>query len=110
MFAWRIAPDGLDVMIRLTPKSAKNDITGVDMLADGRVAIIARVTPPPEDGKANAELIKLLAKNWGLPKSRMNIAAGLSARIKRVHITGDGEALAQQLETWFNSGNSAKFS
>lgn len=99
--------EGLDVVLRLTPKSSHNQIKGVSPLADGRLAVIARVTPPPEDGKANAALIKLLARNWGIPKSQITIAAGSAARIKRLHITGDGEALAEWLENWFNSDEMA---
>jgi len=41
---------------------------------------------PPVDGKANAELIKLLAKTHNVSKSRVRIRTGASARLKRVEI------------------------
>nr|WP_233221006.1 DUF167 domain-containing protein [Chlorogloea sp. CCALA 695] len=41
---------------------------------------------PPVDGKANTELIKLLAKKFAVPKSRITIKLGLSSRQKLVII------------------------
>ncbi len=48
--------------------------------ADG--AWIARVKSPPVDGKANRELIALVAKRFECPKSAVAIKAGASARLK----------------------------
>ena len=41
---------------------------------------------PPADGKANRELIHLLAKQFGVPKSRVSINTGVSSRIKWVEL------------------------
>lgn len=41
---------------------------------------------PPVDGKANAELIKLLAKTYGVNRLAVRICTGTSARLKRVEI------------------------
>ncbi|MBD2577568.1 DUF167 domain-containing protein [Oscillatoria sp. FACHB-1406] len=41
---------------------------------------------PPIDGKANAELIQILAKKYNVPKSCVTIESGLSSKIKRVAI------------------------
>jgi len=38
------------------------------------------------DGKANAELIGLVAERFGVPKSRVRIARGAGSRYKRVEI------------------------
>lgn len=48
--------------------------------ADG--AWIARVKSPPLDGKANRELIALVASHFECPKSAVAIKAGASARLK----------------------------
>ena len=61
------------------------------------------MTAPPEGGKANAALVALLAKSWTLRKSDIEVAAGASARVKRIHIAGDGTALAARLENWFKT-------
>jgi uncharacterized protein len=41
---------------------------------------------PPVDGKANQELIKVLAEKFDVPKSRITIKSGLSSRQKLVEI------------------------
>ena len=46
----------------------------------------AKIKSPPVDGKANLELIGLVAKQFDCPKSRVSIKTGAGARIKRVEI------------------------
>lgn len=41
---------------------------------------------PPQDGKANQELVALLAKALGISKTQVHIKSGHTARIKRVEI------------------------
>ena len=43
---------------------------------------------PPVDGKANAELVALVAREFGCTRSAVEIATGAGARIKRVRIAG----------------------
>lgn len=52
--------------------------------ADG--TFMARLKSPPVDGKANAELIGLVAEHYGVLKSAVAIKTGASARIKRLVI------------------------
>lgn len=46
----------------------------------------ARLRSPPTEGKANAELIGLVAARFGVPKSRVSIRSGRSGRTKLVRI------------------------
>jgi len=48
----------------------------------------ARLKSPPVDGKANQELVALVAKRFGCAKAQVSIRSGASARVKRVHIEG----------------------
>ncbi len=86
--------------IRLTPKAARSRIEGVGAGADGTPVLKVAVTAPPEKGKANAAMIKLLAKAWRLPKTSMAITAGATARRKTLLVTGDGKALVARLNRW----------
>lgn len=52
--------------------------------ADG--SLTAYLKSAPTDGKANQELIELLAKSFGVSKSQVVIKSGLSSRIKIVEI------------------------
>lgn len=52
----------------------------------GTGAWTAHVKAPPVDGKANAELIRLVAGHFGCARSAVTIRSGASARIKRLRI------------------------
>jgi uncharacterized protein YggU (UPF0235/DUF167 family) len=69
------------------------------MLADGRIVLKARVRAAPTGGEANAALILLVATTLDVARSKVTLAAGESARIKRIAIEGNGAALAARLET-----------
>ena len=94
---WQVQADGLVVTLRLTPKGGRDEIGGVEILADGRAVVKARVRAAPTEGQANAALILLLARTLDVPRSKVTLAAGESARIKRIAIAGDGKALAARL-------------
>ncbi len=96
----RPAGGGVTVAVRLTPKASANRIEGVAAAADGSAVLRARVTAAPESGKANAALIKMLAKTWNLPKSSLTIAGGAKDRRKLVHVAGETAALTARLEGW----------
>lgn len=46
----------------------------------------ARLKAPPVDGRANAELIELVARHLGCAKSAVEIVSGASSRLKRVRV------------------------
>ncbi|MBA2409378.1 MAG: DUF167 domain-containing protein [Gammaproteobacteria bacterium] len=48
----------------------------------------ARLKSPPVDGKANQELVALLAMHFGCAKAQVSIRSGAAGRVKRVHIEG----------------------
>ena len=94
---WRPAPTGVFLAVRLTPKGGRDAIDGVEIMSDGKPVLKARVRAVPEDGKANAALIDLIAKSLRLPRSAITLAAGQTSRIKTLEIAGDGVALASAL-------------
>ena len=51
-------------------------------------ALKISVTAPPEKGKANKAVEKLLAKAFGLPQSSVTVIAGSAARRKTVELRG----------------------
>jgi len=88
---FEVIPDGIAVRIRLTPNASANRIDGVADGPDGPV-LKARVTAVPEKGKANAALIKLLAKSLGIAKGRISLTGGARDRRKKLLIAGGGAA------------------
>ena len=89
---------GVRFSVRLTPKGGRDKVEGWAQGSDGRSHLKARVSAPPEDGKANAALIALLAKTLAIAKSKVAIASGETARLKQVDAMGDADYLRARLE------------
>lgn len=69
--------------IRVTPRSRRSCIE-----LDAHGVLRARLASPPEDGRANHELIELLAKGLNMPRRDISIESGLTSRIKRIRVHG----------------------
>jgi uncharacterized protein YggU (UPF0235/DUF167 family) len=95
---FRLRGDGVDLFVRLTPKSATDALEGIATAADGGTHLKARVRAVPEKGAANAALEKLLAKALGVPGSAVSVVAGGTARLKTVRVSGDPATLAATVE------------
>ena len=46
----------------------------------------ATLKSPPVDGKANAELIGLVSRTFGVPRSAVELKSGAASRLKTVRI------------------------
>ncbi len=77
-----LAVPGARIAVRVTPRASRDR---VERAADG---LRIYTTSVPENGKANAQVTKLLAKALGLPKSRLKLIRGTSARDKLFEIVG----------------------
>ncbi len=95
--AWRVSGDAVLLSLRLTPKSSKDAVEGVEALSDGRRVLKARVRAVPEDGKANESLLRLLAKWLDLPIRTLGLSSGASGRTKVIRIEGAAEAVVARL-------------
>ena len=69
------------LQIKVKPNARESSLA---QAADG--AWSAQLKSPPVDGKANAELIELVARHFRRPKSAVSIKSGASGRMKRVRI------------------------
>ncbi|MDP4595329.1 MAG: DUF167 family protein, partial [Beijerinckiaceae bacterium] len=92
-----IRPGGIDLVIRLTPKSSTNSVDGLTGTGAGW-ALKARVTAIPEKGKANTALEKLIALWLDIPASTVRVSSGPKSRLKTLSIAGEPAALITALE------------
>jgi uncharacterized protein (TIGR00251 family) len=90
----RRSRDGVILAVRLTPKSSRDEVVGVEDQA-GACVLKARVRAVPEAGRANDALETLIAKWLGVPPSTVTVAHGGKSRLKQVAIGGDAEALSR---------------
>ena len=58
------------------------------------------MTAPAEGGKANAALVALLAKAWGVPKSSIVVVAGTRDQRKRLVVSDGGPTLVVMINRW----------
>lgn len=97
---FKAGPEGVAVSLRVTPRAARDRIDGLAATADDGAELKVGVTAAPEDGKANAAVLKLLAKAWKLPKSSLSVVRGQSERRKTVLVAGDSATLEPALRHW----------
>ena len=78
--------------VRVVPRSSRSEIVGEH---DGAMKV--RIASPPVDGAANAELIKLLTKKFGVSKSDVEIVAGETSKSKRIKIANLSQSRFEEL-------------
>lgn len=74
--------------VRVTPKGGRDAADGWALDAAGRPVLKLRVSAAASDGAANAAVVALVAKTLRVAKSAVRIAAGETARVKRLEIEG----------------------
>jgi uncharacterized protein (TIGR00251 family) len=85
---------GAALAVRVTPRASRNEI--VEVLEDGTIKV--RIAAQPADDEANAALLEYLSEILGVPKSRLDIVAGLTGRDKLVSVVDmDAETVHQRI-------------
>ena len=75
--------EGVIVNVRAAPRSSRAGLDGT--IGD---ALKVRIRSAPVDGKANKELIEVLADAFGLPKSAIVFKSGETSKTKRLLLRG----------------------
>jgi uncharacterized protein (TIGR00251 family) len=81
VFPRRIDPAMKIIQVKVKPNSRNSELEEGD---DGQW--IARLKSPPVDGRANSELVELIARYFACPKSCVSIKSGAAARMKLIRI------------------------
>ena len=97
MEPWRYSRDGISVSLRVTPRGGRDDIDGIETLANGRNVVKVRVRAIAEGGEANRAVTELLAKALGVPKGHVRVLSGATSRMKQIAIDGDPARLGEAL-------------
>ena len=94
---WRYGIDGVSIAVRVTPRGGRDDIDGIETMANGRSVVKVRVRAIAEGGEANRAVTELLAKALGVPKARVKLLSGATSRLKQVAVDGDPKGLGDTL-------------
>src|SRR5471030_2645930 len=97
MDPWRYSTEGISVALRVTPRGGRDDIDGLETLANGRTVMKVRVRAIAEGGEANRAVIELLAKALGVPKGKIRVLSGMTSRLKQIAVDGDPAVLGDSL-------------
>lgn len=79
----KAVPDGMELAVLVQPRASRTRVVGEH---DGLLKI--QLAAPPVDGEANAALLEFLAKQLGVPRRQVTLAAGDASRRKRVKVAG----------------------
>ena len=71
----------ISLQVRVKPNARTSSLA---QAPDG--SWVATLKSPPVDGKANAELVGLVAAHFGCPKAQVRIKSGASGRTKLVRV------------------------
>jgi len=94
---WRYSAQGISIALRVTPRGGRDEIDGIETLANGRTVVKVRVRAIAEGGEANRAVTELLAKSLGVPKAKVRILSGATSRLKQVAVDGDPVRLGEAL-------------
>jgi uncharacterized protein len=93
----RYTGDGVILAVRLTPKSGRDEIAGIEDFG-GEAVLKARVRAAPEAGRANEALERLIAHWLKVAPSSVSVTQGGKSRMKQVLIEGNAGVLARTIE------------
>jgi hypothetical protein len=108
MDPWRYSTGGVSVALRVTPRGGRDDIDGLETLADGRTVVKVRVRAIADGGAANRAVTELMAKALGVPKARVRILSGMTSRLKQIAVDGDPAKLGESLRKLIAATDSAE--
>lgn len=93
-----MAADTTYLSVHVTPRAGRDEVAGVKTFPDGE-AVCVRVCAPPDGGKANKAVCKIVAGALGVSKSCVDVASGHTARRKRLAI----QANSASVDAWLAS-------
>jgi uncharacterized protein (TIGR00251 family) len=94
---WRYSTSGISITLRVTPRGGRDDIDGIEALADGRSVLKVRVRAIADGGEANRAVVQLIAKSLGVPKASVRLLSGATSRLKQIAVDGDPARLGEAL-------------
>ena len=97
MDPWRYSTQGISVALRVTPRGGRDDIDGLETLANGRSVIKVRVRAIAEGGEANRAVTELLARALGVPRRSVRVLSGTTSRLKQIAVDGEPRRLGEAL-------------
>ena len=71
------------LLVKVKPNARQSALTSPETAGE---PWLAQLKSPPVDGKANEELVSLVARHFGCTRGAVRIKTGAGVRIKRVEV------------------------
>ena len=97
MDPWRYSTEGISIALRVTPRGGRDEVDGLETLANGRTVVKVRVRAIADGGEANRAVTELMAKALGVPRAKVRILSGTTSRLKQIAVDGDPAKLGDTL-------------
>ncbi len=97
---------GTVLRVRLSPNASGTGIKGIFRNEKNEEYLKIAVVSPPEKGRANKELIALVAKKLKIAKSEIELVSGEISHYKKLLIKNGGENVCRRLEEWRRENDS----
>ena len=97
-----MAGQNSQIIVRVTPRSGRDEVMGRKVFEDGVQAVCVRVTAAPDGGKANKAVCKAVASSLGVPKTAVEVVSGHTARRKQLSISANAITGAA-VQEWLSS-------
>jgi uncharacterized protein (TIGR00251 family) len=95
-----------DVVVRLHVQPGAGRTAVVGRHGD---ALKVKVSSPPQDGRANAACVTLVAETFGVPEAQVELVSGAASRSKRVRVRGvETDEVRRLLELALDDGNARR--
>ena len=85
---WRTSKDGVQVFVRVTPKSARDCVEGTTDSAEGP-ALKVRVRAVADKGEANRAVEAVVAEWLGVARTSVSVGQGGKSRVKTLDVAGE---------------------
>jgi uncharacterized protein (TIGR00251 family) len=91
MIAYSERDGALVFQVHVNPRASRSEIAG-----EHNGALRVRIAAPPVDGAANEELVRLLARAFGVKRNAVEIVGGRASRTKQIRIAGLANSALQK--------------
>ena len=97
MDPWRYSTAGISVALRVTPRGGRDDIDGIETLADGRSVLKVRVRAIADGGEANRAVTGAAGEIARRAQGQGRLLSGATSRLKQIAVDGDPARLGEAL-------------
>ena len=97
MISYSIRNGKVVFKVQVVPRSSRSEVVG-----EYNQSLRVKIAAPPVDGAANEELVRVLARTFGVARSAITIVSGHSARVKQISIKGSTDEVTALLnrDSW----------